>query len=381
MADTNVVVVGAGVIGAACAWRLAQAGLHVTLLERATPGAGASRAALGVLQYHAKPQAVPAYQQLSFHSRALYPALLDELKRVTGLTVPYTAGGQLNLALVEEDWPELEALRAANEALGLAVERLSAEDCWRLEPGLTPRTLGGLYFPDDAWVDNLALTQALAKAAEQTGAKLVRAKVTRIEHTDGRASGVVTEGQVYGMDADGKVGPQPADGLTYPADWVVLAAGCWSSQVGGLPTLRVQPVRGQALAVVGSPVQRVVASARGYLAPKTHAGTTLVGATVEHAGYHQANTVGGLAEVLAAGVEIAPGLADSEFAEAWAGLRPATPDGLPYLGAFEELPNVIVAAGHFRNGILQAPATAEIVCALVMGGALPFEVGALRPGR
>jgi glycine oxidase len=363
----SVVVVGAGVIGAACAWRLAQAGLRVTLLERAAPASGASQAALGVLQYHAKPNAVPAYQQLSFHSRALYPALLNELAEATGERVPYHAGGQLNIALAEGDWPELDALCAANAALDLPVERVDAEECRLLEPALTPRALGGIFFPNDAWVDNTALNLALARAAERAGAVLVRANATRVLHANGRVSGV------------------EAGGHAHSADWVVLAAGCWSAQIAGVPDLPVTPVRGQALAVAGQPVRRVVASPRGYLVPKgVQSGPgaqTLVGATVEHVGYDEENTLGGLAEVSAVGVEIVPRLAGCAFLGAWSGLRPGTPDGLPCLGPFEALPNLVAAAGHFRNGILQAPSTAAIVTALVTGAALPFDIAPLRPGR
>lgn len=361
--SADIVVIGAGVIGAASAWRLAQAGLRVTLLERTGPAAGASSAALGVLQFHAKPNAHPAYQHLSFHSRDLYPALLDELAETIGERVPYFTAGQLNLALAEADWPDLEALYAANAALGLPAERLTAEACRQLEPGLTPRTLGGVLFPNDAWVDNTALTVALTRAAERAGAKFVPAPVTRLLHLDGRVIGVEAGGQ------------------TYPADWVVLAAGCWSGEIEGVPALPVAPVRGQALIVDGQPVQRVVSAPCGYLVPKPLHDQTLVGATVEHVGYDNNLTAGGLAEVLAAGIEIAPAIQSSVFAGAWAGLRPAMPDGLPCVGPFAGLPNLIAAAGHFRNGILQAPATAAVVCALVTGTALPFDIAGLRPDR
>jgi glycine oxidase len=361
--SADVVVIGAGVIGAASAWRLAQAGLRVTLLERTAPAAGASQAALGVLQFHAKPGAHPAYQHLSLLSRDLYPTLLAELAALTGERVPYQAGGQLNLALDEADWPELEALLAANAALGLPVERVTAAEVPLLEPRVTKRALGGVFFPNDAWVDNTALTVTLATAAERAGARLVRAAVNRL---------LVMDGRVVGVEAGGQ---------TFPADWVVLAAGCWSSQIEGVPPLPVVPVRGQALAIGGQPVQRVVASARGYLVPKGPANQTLVGATVEYAGYDSVVTAGGLAEVLAAGIEIAPAVAQAEFAGAWSGLRPAAPDGLPLLGGFAALPNLIAAAGHFRNGILQAPATAAVVAALVTGSPLPFDIAGLSPDR
>ncbi len=359
---SDVIVIGAGVIGAACAWRLAQAGARVILLERSAPAAGASQAALGVLQYHAKPGTHPAYQYLSSRSRELYPDLIAELAEATGEHVPYTAGGQLSVALAEADWPDLEALLALNAELGLAVERASAEECRLLEPALTPAALGGIFFPDNAWVDNTALNLALAQAAQRAGARLERVEVTAIEREGGRATGVL------------------AGGRHYPADWIVLAAGCWSGQIAGVPPLPVRPVRGQALAVGGQLVRRVISSARGYLAPKA-SGQTLVGATVDEVGYDDGLTLGGIAEVAAIGLELAPRLREMSWEGAWAGLRPATPDGMPYVGPFGECPNLVAAAGHFRNGILQAPATAEIVTARVMGGEAPEVVMALGPDR
>jgi glycine oxidase len=362
---TDIVIVGAGIIGAACAWRLSQAGARVTLLERSAPAAGASQAALGVLQFHAKPGTHPAYQHLSLRSRELYPALLDELAELGGERVPYYAGGQLSLAFAEEDWPGLEALQAANLALGLPVERADRDECLLLEPALNPALLGGVFFPGDAWVDNTALTLALAQAAQRAGARLERANVTAIEQAGGRAVAVHASGQAY------------------PADWVILAAGCWSSQVAGIPPLPIRPVRGQALAVAGRPVRRVVSSPRGYLVPKA-SDQTLVGATVEEVGYDEGTTLGGLTQVAAAGLEIAPRLAACGYLGAWAGLRPAAPDGRPCLGPFAVCPNLIAAAGHFRNGILQAPATAEIVCALITGARLPLDperLAALSPDR
>jgi glycine oxidase len=359
---SDVIVIGAGVIGAACAWRLAQAGARVTLLERSAPAAGASQAALGVLQYHAKPNVHPAYQYLSARSRDLYPNLMAELADVTGERVPYSAGGQLNIALAEADWPDLDALEAANTTQSLPVERATAEECRLLEPMLTPAVLGGVFFPNDAWVDNTALTLALAQAAERAGVRLERGEVTAIEQAEGRAVAVQAGGQ------------------RYVTDWIVLAAGCWSSQIAGLPALPVRPVRGQALAVGGQLVRRVISSARGYLVPKA-GGQTLVGATVEEAGYDDGLTFGGIAELTAIGLEIAPRLGGMAWAGAWAGLRPATPDGMPYVGPFAECPNLVAAAGHFRNGILQAPATAEIVTAYVTGGVVPEAAKGLRPGR
>jgi glycine oxidase len=359
---TDVIVIGAGVIGAACAWRLRQAGLNVTWLEREAPAAGASRAALGVLHFHATPGAPAGFAHLTRRSAALYPALIEALYAATGERVPYQAEGELSIALAEEDWRDLEADFAWNAALGIAAERLSTEDCLRLEPGLNPAVLGGMFYPGDASVDNAALTLALARAARRDGVSLESAAVTAVTCHNGRVSGV------------------RAGEREYAADWVVLAAGCWSGQIAGVPPLPVRPVRGQALAVGGRPVRRMISSARGHVVPRA-SGHTLVGATVEEVGYDDGLTLGGVAEVAAIGLEIAPRLAGLAWAGAWAGLRPGTPDGMPYIGPFAGCPNLIAATGHFRNGILLAPSTAELVTRYMRGEEVGEAAKGLGPDR
>jgi glycine oxidase len=357
----DVIVIGAGVIGAACAWRLAQAGARVRLMERSAPAGEASQAALGVLQYHAKPGAPPSYQALSLRNRELFPLLLDELRSLTGERVPYIEPGMLSIALSEADLPALEALCAVNAKLGFEAERLTAEECRLLEPGVNPAVLSGVFMPADAWVDNTALTLALVNAAQLAGVELARANVEAVHSQAGRVTGVRAGGQ------------------DHPAEWVVLAAGCWSGQVQGVPPLPVMPVRGQALAAGGQPLRRMVASAAGYVVPRGD--QVLVGATVEHVGFEEGTTLSGLAELTRIGLDIAPRLGSLPFMGAWSGLRPGTPDGLPLIGPFDELPNLIAATGHFRNGILLAPATAEIVRARVTGQAPPVAADDFLPGR
>lgn len=358
----DVIVIGAGIIGATCAWRLAQAGLKVTVLERTAPCSGASQAALGVLSFHVKPEAPAEFQQLCRHSSRHYPAIIEELAEAVGERPDYRAGGQLVVALRESDLGDLDAAYAANVERGVPVERASAEDCRLFEPGLNPNNYGALFFPEDAWVDNTTLTFAIARAAEQRGVAFERATVEAVETESGRVTGV------------------RADSVLHPAAWVVVAAGAWSGRIRGVPPLPVRPVRGQALAVAGQPVRRVAMSARGYVVPKGKE-QTLVGATVEEAGFDQSTTLGGLGEVAAAGLELAPALEEREFLGAWAGLRPGTPDGLPFIGPFEQLPNLIAATGHFRNGILLAPLTAELVRAVVIGQKPPLDLQPLRPNR
>ncbi len=338
----DVIVIGAGIIGATCAWRLSQAGLKVTVLERSATGSEASQAALGVLTFHARPQFPEPLLVLCRHSREYYPSVIDELAEVTGERVDYREAGQLMVAPFDADLPELEEAERANRELGLEVERASPEEVRLLEPHLNPDLASALYYPGDAWVDNTALTFAIVKAAQSAGARIERANVTSIEMGNGRAGGV------------------QAGGETYQSEWIVLAAGCWSGQIPGVPDLPVVPRRGQAFAVEGALIRRVVHSPRAYMVPKGDI-QTMLGATVEDVGFDTANTLGGLRDIASKSLEMSAKLESCTFDGAWAGLRPGTPDEIPVIGPFEQIPNLIVASGHFRNGILLAPLTARLV--------------------
>ena len=358
----DVLVIGAGIIGAACAWRLSQAGLSVTLLERSAPGSEASQAALGVLTFHTRPQFPKPLLAICRGSRRYFPAVIEELAEAIGDRVEYREAGQLMVAPFEADLPELDEAEKANQALALDVERASPEEVRLLEPNLNPNLAGALYFPGDAWVDNTALTFAIVKAAEGAGAVLHRANVAAIELRNGRVSGVHASGEIY------------------IAEWVILAAGCWSGQIPGVPDLEVIPKRGQAFAVEGALIRRVVHSPRAYMVPKGDI-QTMLGATVEDVGFDTANTLGGLSDIATKSLEMSAKLEGCTFDGAWAGLRPGTPDEIPIIGPFEQAPNLIVASGHFRNGILLAPITAELVRNLVLGREPAIDLLPYSPDR
>jgi glycine oxidase len=360
--ENRVVVIGAGIIGAACAWRLAEAGAQVTVYDRNAPGSGASQAALGVLGFHSRPEMPDALDELCRLSSSYFPAVVDELAGITGQQVDFRAGGQLSVAFDKADLAELDELYEYNRTMGIAVERPTPEECLLLAPGINPELQGALFFPGDAWIDNTALTLVMVEAAKKAGASFMRGEVSAVIREENRVTGVLIDGE-----------PKTTD-------WVVLAAGCWSGQVRGTPSIAVEPVRGQALMVEGQPIRRVVMSPRGYLVPKGET-QTMVGATVERVGFDDTNTLGGIEEVARVGLELAPGLARTTFIGAWAGLRPAPMDEHPLIGPFGELPNLIVAAGHFRHGILLAPITADMVRSIIVGTESPAAVEPFLPDR
>ncbi len=360
---TDVLIIGAGIIGAASAWRLRQAGLSVKVLDRTAPGSEASQAALGILTFHGRPDMMAKpLRLLARKSREYYPAVIDELEEALGERVYFRQEGQIILAINDDDLPSMEETLRVNRAEGVELERASVEEALMLEPNLNPEIAGALYSPHDAWVDNTALTQAFVSAAQQAGAEFEKADVTSVEAGNGRVASV------------------RAGEARYEADWVVLAAGAWSGQIEGVPGVPVTPRRGQAYSVEGSYFKRVVHSPRAYLVPKGEA-QTMLGATVEDVGFDLTNTPEGLGAVSTRAFEISPMLETSTFAGAWAGLRPGTPDDLPIIGPASEFPNLVIATGHFRNGILLAPITAHLVRQFVVGDTPDLDLAPFSPGR
>jgi len=360
--NPDIIVIGAGIIGSISAWRLAQAGFKVTVLERNAPASEASQAALGILTFHAKLNMPDIFHQLCYRSQPYYKKLIDELSEITREMPNFQQGGSLKVAFIEEDLPEIEDYYRINKALGVNVEWASVEESLMLAPGLNPKVITALFFENDAWVDNTALTLTIVEAAKKAGVTFQKANVRRINSQAERVTGVET------------------DKGSFSADMVILSAGCWSGLIKGVPPIPIFPVRGQALAVNSQPIRRVVMTSRGYMVPK---GTDqmMIGATEEPVGFEEKNTLEGIESVAKAGLEMAPSLQKAEFLGAWAGLRPGTADKLPFIGPFPDLPNLIAATGHFRNGILLAPFTADIIRSVVTGEKPVIDISPLSPGR
>jgi glycine oxidase len=357
-------VIGAGLIGLACAWRAAKQGLSVLVVDRAhAPGAGSSGVAAGMLAPVTEADfGEEALLRVNLAGRERWPAFAAELEERTGLPTGYRESGALVVAADRDDAEALRRLHGFQRELGLRVEWLAPGACRRLEPGLSPRIAGGILAHDDAQADPRATAQALAAAVDELE---LGVEVEAIEHEQGRVTGVRTPGGTIECGA------------------VVVAAGAWSPSIvpEGPP---VRPVKGQILELrvrggMPEPLTRIVRTPRCYLLARGD-GRVVLGATVEEQGFDTTVTADGVYRLLEAAWEVLPEVGELELVSAHAGLRPATPDNGPVVGT-GELEGLVWATGHWRNGVLLAPLTGEVVAELLAGGSLPDELAPLSPAR
>jgi glycine oxidase len=367
----DVAVVGGGVIGLAIAWRAAQRGLRVVVLERHQPGSGASWVAAGMLApvTEARLTELPLLE-LGVASGAAYPDFVAELREATGIDPGYRRYGTVVVARDSDEAEALERELTVHRRLGLDVARLRPTEARRLEPALAPSIRLALEVRHDHAVDPRRLTEALARAAGAAGTTLrTGTEVTGIE-----------------CQAEGVSGLKLAGGARIEADQVVIAAGAWTGWLDGVPDeagVPVHPVKGQILRLrdPAGPglVQRVLRTGGAYLVPRGD-GRYVLGATMEERGFDTQVTAGAVFELLRDASEIVPGVSELVIDELIAGLRPATADGLPAIGA-GALAGLHWAVGHFRNGILLAPVTAEIVVAGLLDDEPPAVAAAFAPSR
>ncbi len=350
-------IIGGGVIGCSIAWRLAAAGQRVVVLEKGALCAEATHAAGGMLAPLAEADETGDFFNLCVASRAMYGGFARELRETSGIDIAYRTEGTLYLSLREEDDEEIDRRWQWQHAAGLNVKRLDAGCVRKLEPGLNPSLRWALKFPDDHQVDNRLLAAALIRAATVNGAELrADAGVEKIltEPVAGkeRVRGVLTSrGEVR-------------------ARVVIIAAGCWSSQfIESSDGPAVEPVRGQMVSFgsAGVSLDHVIYSRRGYLIPR-NSGLIIAGSTTERAGFDKSVTVGGMTDILEHATEIMPVAKSQPIVETWAGLRPHSRDGLPLLGPDPTVEGLIHSTGHYRNGILLTPITAQAVSELVVKG-------------
>jgi glycine oxidase len=353
----DAVVVGAGVVGLSCAWRLAQRGARVALVERSPGLAGATRVAAGMLAPVGELAfGEPELLKLTLEAAELYPGFVEEVEGASGRPTGYTACGALHVALDRDEAAELRRVHELQRSLGLGAEWLPPRRCRELEPGLTPSFNGGVHAPGEAAVDPRALAAALGAACHAAG-------------VESHWGAEVAEGL---FDGERLAGVRTADGEELRAPAVILATGAWSGRTEWLPGHArppVRPVKGQILELRARdgapPCTRIVASERVYLVPRPD-GRLIVGATVEEQGFDTAPTAGGVHELLREAYRLLPEVAEMELIEATAGLRPGTPDNLPRVGP-APLDGLIWATGHYRNGILLAPLAANAITELLEG--------------
>jgi glycine oxidase len=357
----DAIIVGGGIIGLAIAWRLARRGAEVVVLDRASPPAGATRVAAGMLAPVGELTfGEPELLELTLAAAELYPDFGAELERESGVATGYTVGGALHVALDGDESEQLRRIHDLQRSLGLEAAWLAPSACRELEPALSPSLRGGVHAAGEGAIDPRALAAALLAALDGLGAALRTGG-------DGEVVGALTrEGRIEGV--------RTAAGAELLGERVVLATGAWAGRAEWLPPAArpaVRPVKGQILELrptgaAQGPISGIVASEHVYLVPRPD-GRLIAGATVEEQGFDTTVTAGGVHELLREAYRLVPEVAEMELVEAMAALRPGTPDNLPIVAPSEALDGLLVAAGHFRNGILLAPLAAERLASLLSG--------------
>jgi glycine oxidase len=365
MGGSDVVVLGAGIVGLSAARALAARGADVLLIEATGVAAEASGAAAGMLAPQAEADAGSPLLELGLRALEYHVRLAAALREETGLDVDLGRPGLLEVAFDDAGAEALEVRRRWQTARGLAVSALSADELRQAEPNLGDAVVAGLFVPGDRWVDNVRLARALAASATARGVRLLCGRpATSLRHDGGRVRGVVAGGEIV------------------DAPVVINALGAWAGLLGGDPAPPpVEPVRGHIVAFDVQPLafHHVIFSHRGYLVPRSD-GRLLAGSTMERAGFDKSVTAAGLRTVLDIALEISPRLADMRVADSWAGLRPGTPDGLPIVGA-GGVAGLYHAAGLYRNGILLGPLVGELVAEVAAGAPARSELAPFTPAR
>lgn len=368
MKSFDVAVVGAGVIGASIAFELAAANLSVVVLDRDEPGKGASWAAGGMLSPAPDTQRDTPLVPLAARSLALYPSFIAAVEESSGQETGYAREGALQIFFGPEAEAQLHDLLSYHRKLGLPTEPIAVETARRWEELLSADAQAAAWFPTEGSVDPRVFTSAILQAAKNRGVEIrSHRRVTKLLLAGHECRGVLAENEEVW------------------AAYVVIAAGCDSNQVGiGGDLLTryapTRPVRGQMLALGprADRLRRVLRSQNAYLVPRND-GRIVVGSTIEEAG-EKLVTLGGVRKILDGAMELVPDLAHAAVLEMWSGLRPGTPDDLPVIGP-TEINGLLIATGHYRNGILLAPVTAKLIADLIGEVRTSFDAERFSPLR
>lgn len=345
MKKFDVAIAGGGLIGGSIALELARAGLRVGLFDRQKPGQEASWAGAGILSPAPESSAMIPLVPLGKASLSRYPKFVEMVEEISGQSAGYRPKGTLQALFTRNAREELSTIIALHHGLGLKAEPLSAQDARASEPSLNEDLEAAVLRPEEASVDNRALTRAVLEAGKRSGVEFFPERGAEAILRDGNRCG--------GLNLKRE---------KIEAKWTVIAAGCFSADIEGVAKYApVRPAKGQMVALRADDlkIERVLWSENIYLVPRND-GRILAGATVEYTGFEKYLTAGGIEKILAASIELAPRLASARLEESWAGLRPDSPDHLPILGP-TDVEGLLIATGHFRSGILLTPITAQLV--------------------
>lgn len=365
MAQSDVIVVGGGVVGAACAYALSRRGVAVTILEPGPAAGAATPAAAGMLAPFAEAEPDDPMLALAVRARDRYTELVPALEEATGYDVGFRTDGILQLAFTEEEVASQKVTLTWQRQAGFPVDWLPPDEVRALAPGVGPDVLGATLAPEDGALNPMVLRDAMLECALQhQGAALLPEGAEQLVFEGERVAGVRTAGG------------------TLTADAVVVAAGCWSGKVRGLPrSLPVEPVRGQILCLPwpenDPPV--VMYCGTGYVMER--GGQAICGSTMERVGFDSATTDDGLRGIREMVSRIYPALGAVESLDSWAGLRPMAPDRHPIVGPDPVVGNLWYATGHGRNGILLAAMTGELIAALYTGEEIEYDLSPISPAR
>jgi len=370
MKSFDALIVGGGIIGGAIAWELTRRKLRVAIFDRQEPWREASWAAAGMISPSPEPSEEPALFPLAKASFDLYPAWVSEIENVARAAPLVRNEATLELFIGAEAEAERDAFVAEHQRLGLKTKAISLAEAKKLEPTIGSNAGAAAWLADEATIDPRALGLALFQALEMRGVAVHSGtEVNSLMIDDRRCTGAI------------------AAGRRVSAAHVVVAAGCYSGSIEAVRAYApVRPVRGQmaALRPRGVAPSRVLRSQRGYVVPRADR-RIVAGSTLENDGYEKRITPAGQMKILGAAVELSPALANAEIVETWSGLRPDTPDHLPIIGpvsgSLDGPAGVTIATGHYRNGILLAPITAQLVAQFIAGEALSLEITAFSPLR
>lgn len=366
--EFDAIVVGGGIIGASCAFELAKKGLRTALLDSCPFGQGASGNSAAMLEFQLDAHRGEPFFSLAKASDALFPSLHQEIKNLTQIDFQYERCGILQLALNDQEAETLQNEALRQQELGLEITWLSSEQLRKKLPFLSLASFGGVIYEGDGQVSGEKFLAGMIAAARASGAHIENnLKTISLQIESGRVTSVQTPNK------------------NFQARFVVITAGAWTDQL--LEPLHIQmgiePIRGQ-LVIYDTPRHEfpfpVYTKSGGYVTPKQD-GYALAGTTVERVGFDNSTTQEGEDVIRNFARTLFPHLSRVHVRGVTSGLRPKSPDDLPIIGPLPDHPNVIVAAGHYRNGILLAPITAKIVTAIVTHDTPPVPIQPFLPER